>query len=114
MCVCVLCCVVVVCVVLWLCLLCCGYVVVVLDAIFQAECLCQQTLRVNCAGALDGKELFTIKNSEKWRSTSVRTDGARKMQHFTAENPDPTAPNPRSRRRHPNLHHHRRVARLTW
>ena len=38
-------------------------VVVVLDAIFRAECLRQQTLRINCAGALDGKELFAIEGS---------------------------------------------------
>ena len=44
-------------------------VVVISDAIFQAECLCQQTLRIKCAGALDGIELFTIEGSEKWRST---------------------------------------------
>ena len=43
-------------------------VVVVFDEIFQAECPCQQTVRINCAGALDGKELFTIEGSEKWRS----------------------------------------------
>ena len=45
-------------------------VVAVFDANFQAESLCQQTLRINCAGALDGKELFTIEGSEKWRSTA--------------------------------------------
>ena len=33
---------------------------------------------MNCAGTLDGKELFTIEGSENWRSTSVRTGGARK------------------------------------
>ena len=33
------------------------------------ECLCQQALRMYCAGALDGKEPFAIEGSENWRST---------------------------------------------
>ena len=44
-------------------------VVAVFDVIIQAECLRQQTLRINCAGAFDGKELFIVEGSEKWRST---------------------------------------------
>ena len=28
-----------------------------------------ETLRINCARALDGKELFAIEGSGKWRST---------------------------------------------
>ena len=40
-----------------------------------------------CAGALDGKELFAIEGSEKWRSTPGEPGGARKK----AEKPLQTA-----------------------
>ena len=62
-------------------------VVVVVCCCWKSRCVWPQIAEVHCAGALDGEELFTIEGSENWRSTSVRTDGARKMPHFTAKKP---------------------------
>ena len=82
---CVVCCV--------LCVVCCGCCC---KGLTEREVYDDKSLRSDCAGALDDKELFIIEGSENWRSTPGRPGGARKM-------PTPTSP-PNPRKSPPSLH----------
>ena len=83
-----------------------GVVVVVVvgfDANLQAECLCRQTLRTNCAGALDGKELFTIEGSENWRSTPDNVEERKNGLKRPKKNPSSSPQTPLLRADYPSL-----------
>ncbi len=80
-------------------------------------CVYPHEAEIHCAGALDGKELFTIEGSKNWRSTLEDLEEREKFRHSRRKTHSETftifnssfAP-----RHHPNLHHRRQVASLTW